>query len=413
MPRLQSLISFRKTVASLGILQVVAFLFTSGLSAEANDSGFSEPGKFPVGVTTTVLVDHGRTDAFTKEPRTLVTEIWYPATDDAGQLPRNRYSDFLPGGVTPEVAQAVQKTYKLPVEQIDKIFWNNAARDARVRPGKFPLVIFSHGNGGNRHQNTFWCDYLASHGYVIVSADHTGNANMTVIDGKPIPYQGTQRMASAIDRPKDMSFLLDQMTRWNQGADSRFAGKLVLDQVCAAGMSFGAMSAVDVAALDARFKSIIAMSGASLTHTNLEVPSLWMLGGEDRTIGPTGNLLIGLHHTAHTGPSFMLELKDGGHYSFTDMFKINKEFGDGVGAGKRRQTQEPFQFTSMEKTYEIVNAYSLAFLEVYARGRSEKLSFLQTNHWPKEVVLKVSGAAGDGPKPKRADAGSPSAAAKP
>ena len=73
------------------------------------------------------------------------------------------------------------------------------------------------------------------------------------------------------------------------------------------------------------------MSGASLSHANLTIPSLWMLGQEDRTIGTAGNFLIRAHHNMHTGPSFLLELKNGGHYSFTDMFKINKSHGDGVG----------------------------------------------------------------------------------
>ena len=377
-------------------LNSVATYAGSTQAASTNAADLRAMGPFQVGVTTTVLVDCGRTDAFTSESRTLVTEIWYPATDDARQLPKNKYSDFLPGGVTPEVALLVQKTYKHPISAMDEIFWNHAVRDARVRQGKFPLIIFSHGNGGNRHQNTFWCDFLASHGYVIASADHTGNANMTVIKGKPIPYQGKQRSASASDRPKDMSFLLDQMLLWNQGADSRFAGKLDVDAVCAAGMSFGAMCAVDVAAIDSRFKSLIAMSGASLSHTNAAIPSLWMLGEEDRTIGAPGNLLIRVHHTLHTGPSFLLELKNGGHYSFTDMFKINKAFGDGVGSGKRRQTGEAFEFTSMETTYEIVNACSLAFLDVYARGKRERLPFLLTNHWPEEVIWKISGV---GPNP--------------
>jgi len=368
--------------------------------ASLNDTYLRSLGPFPVGVTTTVFVDFSRTDSFTKEPRTLVTEIWYPATDDARSLPRNKYSDFLPGGVTPEIAPLVQKTYKMPVAELDKIFWNHAVRDARIREGKFPLIVFSHGNGGTRHQNTFWCDYLASHGFIIASADHTGNASVTVIKGRPIPYQGSQRSSSALDRPRDMSFLLDELTLWNQGADSRFSGKLALDSVCAAGMSFGGLSAVDVVAADPRFKSLIAMAGASLSHTNLVVPSLWLLGREDRTIGAAGNLLLRLHHAAHTGPSFLLELKNGGHYSFTDMFKINKAFGDGIGPGKRRETQEPFEFTSMEKTYEIVNAYSLAFLDVYARNKPARLPFLQTNHWPDEVILKSSGVGeGKGSNP--------------
>ena len=84
-------------------------------------------------------------------------------------------------------------------------------------------------------------------------------------------------------------------------------------------------------------------------------------------------------------------MKNGGHYSFTDMFKINKSYGDGVGPGKRRETKEPFEFTSMETTYKLINAYSLAFLEVYARGNREPLAFLKKNHWPDELVWKVSG----------------------
>jgi predicted dienelactone hydrolase len=382
----------RRNLITFAILLLTLIVGRPGRAeTPSNDRDQRAPGPFPVGVTTTVFVDTSRTDAFTKEPRTLVTEIWYPATEDARQLPKNKYTDFLPGGVTTEVDAVVQKTYKLPVAELDKLFWDQAVRDARVASGKFPLIIFSHGNGGNRHQNTFWCDYLASYGYVVASADHTGNANITIIKGKPIPYQGSQRAASAIDRPKDMSFLLDQMTLWNEGADSRFAGKLELDAVCAAGMSFGGMTVVDVAAADPRFKSLIAMSGASLTHTNTTIPSLWMLGQEDRTIGTAGNILIRGHHAMHTGPSFLLEIKDGGHYSFTDMFKINKTFGDGVGPGKRRGSDEPFEYLSMDKTYEIVNAVSLAFLDVYAKGRRDRLPFLLTNHWPTEVVWKTSG----------------------
>ncbi len=365
--------------------------FTLSGRAAAPTDFLSPLGPLPVGVITTVLIDRSRTDALTQEPRTLVTEIWYPATDAARSLPKNKYSDFLSSGVTPEVEAFVQKAYRMPIAEVDKMFWNHAIRDAQVRDGKFPLIVFSHGNGGNRHQNTFWCDFLASHGYVIISADHTGNASMTIIKGKMIPYDNKGRLNSAADRPKDMSFLLDQMTLWNQGADSRFKGKLDLSTVCASGMSFGSMTSVRVADSDPRFKSVIAMSGAPPTHTNLTIPTLWMLGTEDTTIGGTGNALVRSLHSRHVGPSFLLEMKNGGHYSFTDMFKIDKNHGDGVGPGKRRETKEPFEFTSMETTYKIINAYSLAFLEVYARGKPAPLSFLQTNHWPDELVWKRSG----------------------
>jgi hypothetical protein len=85
-----------------------------------------------------------------------------------------------------------------------------------------------------------------------------------------------------------------------------------------------------------------------------------------------------------------MEMKNGGHYSFTDVFKIDKNFGDGVGQGKRANG-EAFNFTSMETTYQMINSYSVAFLGVYVRGEKEYLPFLQKNHWPNELIWETKG----------------------
>jgi len=350
-------------------------------------------GPYPVGVTTTVLVDTSRTDNITKRFRMLVTEIWYPATDEAFFLPKNRYSDFIPGGMTPQIEKLLQQTYKKSGFEIDALFWNHAVRDARVREGKFPLIIFSHGNGGTRSQNTFWCDTLASHGYVIVSADHTGNARMTILDGKAVLFQPSERQNSAADRPKDMVFLLDEMTRWNNGADSRFAAKIDLSAVAAAGMSFGSYTAFRLVDTEPRFKAVIGMTGASPEHTNLAIPALAMIGTEDRTIGPKGNEGVHSYLEKHRGPAYLFELKNGGHYSFTDMFKINENFGDGVGKGTRMGTNETFEFTSMERAYEAINSVSVAFCGVYLKGEKGYLPFLLANHWPDDLLWVVKGVA--------------------
>ncbi|MFY9570052.1 MAG: hypothetical protein WAV20_01460 [Blastocatellia bacterium] len=379
-------------------LLITALLAPTGVSGKATKSRLPDPevaGPFPVGVTTTVFVDTGRTDNLTKQPRTLLTEIWYPATDEAQRLPKNKYSDFTPGGVTPEIDELIKKSYRMSASEIDKIYWNDAHRNAPVRKGRFPLVVFSHGNGGSRNQNTFWCDYLASHGYIIVSADHTGNARWTIIDGKPVVFQASERNQSANDRPLDVRFLLDQMIRWDRGADKRFAGRIDTDRAAVAGMSFGSFTAHWASDQDPRFKAVIAMSGAPASHTNLGVPSLRMLGTEDRTLGAGGNAAIRDNHAKHTGPSYLLELKNGGHFSFTDMFKINKHFGDGVGEGKRRDTSEPFEFTSMETTYKIINSYSVAFLGYYLKGEKGYSSFLSKNHWPDVLIWDAKGIPGD------------------
>ncbi|MBI3651505.1 MAG: hypothetical protein HY231_10845 [Acidobacteria bacterium] len=386
---MRKLILFALQVWLIAALLVPLATADDHKNAKRNTPRFVDPlgtGPFPVGVTTTVLVDKSRTDNLTKEARTLVTEIWYPATNDARNKPKNKYSDFIPTAATPEIDAQIKSAYKFPLAAIDKIFWDESVRNAKVREGRYPLVVFSHGNGGTRHQNTFWCDYLASHGYIVVSADHTGNARMTIINGKLILMQGSERAQSAQDRPLDVSFLLDKMMEWDKGGDQRFAGKIDTDHAAISGMSFGSFTAHWAADADPRFKAVIAMSGAPATHTNLLVPTLRMLGTEDRTLGEAGNLLIRRNHEIHKGPAFLLELKNGGHFSFTDMFKLNKQFGDGVGKGKRRATGEAFEFTSMETTYKIINSYSVAFLGYYLKGQKEYLPFLQENHW-KDVLI--------------------------
>src|SRR5258708_19447850 len=50
-----------------------------------------------------------------------------------------------------------------------------AVRDAAIQPGSYPLVLYSHTSLGHRRQSTFLCTHLASHGFVVAAADHTGN----------------------------------------------------------------------------------------------------------------------------------------------------------------------------------------------------------------------------------------------
>ena len=376
---------------ALVTVTLVALALTHRTSATVGQVGPAREGPYAVGVTTTLLVDHSRTDALTKEPRSLVTEIWYPATDETRGLPKARFSEFMPGGVSPMLGAMLRSAYTMSVDELDSKYANAAVRDARVREGKFPVVFFSHGNQGFRFQNTFWCDFLASHGFIVVSSDHTGNAAIAIINGKAVLFNSNERQRSAEDRPRDMSFLLNQMTLWNSGGDSRFARKLDLTKPVAAGMSFGSFTAIKVADLDPRFRAVIAMAYAPAEGHSNEVPSLYMLGEEDATIGAKGNEAIRANFNTHKGPAVLLTLKRGGHYSFTDMFKLNPNFGDGVGTGKQREGGQPFTFTPATAAWEIINSYSLAFLNAYVRGNQEPSSLLAETKWPAEVSSQVRG----------------------
>ncbi len=108
----------------------------------------SQPGPYPVGITTFVL------SAAADRPETKV-EVWYPAAETG---PATTY-DAL--GVP------------LPA---------HGARDVKAdATAPRRLVAFSHGLGGIRQQNYSMAERLASFGYVVASADHPGTTTSELL----------------------------------------------------------------------------------------------------------------------------------------------------------------------------------------------------------------------------------------
>lgn len=243
------------------------------------------PGPYPVGVTTMLLEDHDRQDEYPKGPRTLVTEIWYPATDDTRRIPRQGLVDTYLANIPELLFGVIRTVAKLDLRDFDEKAEFFARHDARVRDGVFPLLIFSHGSAATRIQSIFWCEHMASHGYLVMAPDHTGNAAVTFIDGTPIMYdRGAQKSVSALRRPKDVSFLIDAMERMNKGSDSRFLGKADLDNIGVAGHSFGGYTAVAAADSDPRVDAIAPMAGLWVSRTNYDCPVMVFDSAEDRMI---------------------------------------------------------------------------------------------------------------------------------
>lgn len=122
------------------------------------------------------------------------------------------------------------------------------------RKGKTPVIIFSHGLASKPEDFGQIGEYLASYGYVVVIPQHPGSDYIHVQDfigGYERELFETQEF---IDRPKDISFVIDELERRN---DSEFGGRLNLESVGVAGHSFGGYTA-------------LAVGGATIDPANLE-----------------------------------------------------------------------------------------------------------------------------------------------
>lgn len=135
-------------------------------------------GPHPVGVLTLELDDPGRPG------RKLPVDLWYPAD------PSLRGQDLLPGATRHQFGQP-----------------HAALSDAAAAPGRFPIIAFSHGNGGLREQSTFLTTQLASWGFAVIAPDHVGNTFFEMA-GLDEQARKSVHLESRENRPRDLETAL-------------------------------------------------------------------------------------------------------------------------------------------------------------------------------------------------------------
>jgi len=132
----------------------------------------------------------------TKRPRPIPVGVWYPARPSPGEFMqvadyfdlRSKQTQFdeLALKLNAQMQGAVRK------EELD---WRTHAKfDAPPAKGPFPVIIYSHGGRGYA-ENFVPAEYLASHGYIVLSTSYHCEDLATVA-----PCDGTARI-------RDMLFL--------------------------------------------------------------------------------------------------------------------------------------------------------------------------------------------------------------
>ena len=107
-----------------------------------------------------------------------------------------------------------------------------------------PVIVVSNGLGARRDRFTELANHLASHGFAVALPDHPGSDRERLSDF----YDGLEsenfEPTEYIDRPLDVSFILDELTRLNL---DQFSDRLNLEQAGVFGYSFGGTTALALA----------------------------------------------------------------------------------------------------------------------------------------------------------------------
>jgi len=148
------------------------------------------------GIATHRYFDQGR-------ERPLITEVWYPVDETVPAKPVSGLWVRCP-----------------------------EARDAPLRPSssKYPLIVMSHGNGGDRFNVSWLAEILAANGYIVAAMDHHGNTWNNKI---------AECFIKIWERPRDVSFVIDEILK-----DPHFGPYIDSRRIGVAGYSLGGHTGV-------------------------------------------------------------------------------------------------------------------------------------------------------------------------
>ena len=131
-----------------------------------------------------------------------------------------------------------------------------------------PVIVFSHGRGSVKTDLRYLAEHLASHGYIVAALEHPGS-NKTSFKAV---NQGKKQLVTPqefLDRPRDVSFILDELEKLNQTGNSPLQGKLATNNVMIVGHSFGGGTALALAGGELQIENLKQRCQQNLSTANL------------------------------------------------------------------------------------------------------------------------------------------------
>ena len=273
--------------------------------AHLGPGSFTKPGPFGVGETTLALPTDG-----------APVEVWYPATKaSVAGKPVATYdvASWLPAGLQKLIPAGFSVTYP-----------SGGVRGVPVAPGRFPLVVFSHGYAGFRDQSTFLTSRLASWGFVVAAPDHESRDLTEVLGG---PKGSTTDV-------QDLQATITLMQLQSRGPASPFSGHVDTRLVGAIGHSAGGAAVEALAVTDPRVTTFVGLAGATVGSfgqtesgpgsTVPRQPGMLMSGLNDHVV--LSSSMINAYAKLHS-PKRLILLRGAGHLVFADLCQVGSSQG--------------------------------------------------------------------------------------
>jgi len=227
--------------------------------------------------------------------------VFYPA--DAARLTGHPRFSYTEASTLPTALQGI-----LPAR-----YDTTTTVDAYVGPpastgGPFPIVLFSHGYGGERLYYSHLLAGIASWGYVVVSADYLER-------GLAAQALKSTAAPSAAQDSAIMQASLTAVEQASSGSGSPLSGVADPERVAAVGHSAGGGTAFD--ALDSpAVATAVGWAPVAPAGTPSDKPVM-LIGAEGDTVVPPAR--VRTTYRSFRGPKALVEISGEGHNSYTDI----------------------------------------------------------------------------------------------
>jgi len=313
--------------------------------------------------------------------RPIQTIVWYPAARGGKPVIYQDYLDTIAteDDFTRTVGEVKRRTDTLVNDNAgtrreavlrDISSPMRAVRDARAEAGKYPVVIYAPSYSSDPTENADLCEYLASHGYIVLSSPSMGAHTRAMT----IDHEGVEGQAA------DISYLIAYAASLPQ-AD--------ISKVAAMGWSWGGLANVVAAAKDARIKALVSLDGSIryfprfvdggkealryVTPARVAVPMLFV-GARPGTVEALNSAKTSTEYSFLNQMTYsdvyvlsMMPMKHADFSSFHLRMATDEEY---------RDHERDYTRAEVQLAHSWVARYTRAFLDAYLKKDAGGLAFI-------------------------------------
>ncbi|WP_244189234.1 alpha/beta hydrolase family protein [Streptomyces incarnatus] len=337
-------------------------------------------GRHGVGTFSLHLVDKARTDPYVpgNKPRELMVSFWYPAASTRGHyeapwMPSVSGAHFLASqGLTPQQV-TLPKTAGHVLAPVD------------TKLGKLPVLLYSSGLHSDRARGTVLAEDLASRGYLVVTVDHTHDANEVQFPDGRVEVNTMPAGAHSSDtlnvRAADIHFVINQLATIAKGGNpdvdrarlpAGLSHSVDMSRIGMFGASLGG-AAVDTAMqLDHRIAAGVNLDGqffGPAPSKNLDRPFMLFSSGTHNRNNDGSWRTLWSHLK---GYRVDIQLHGAAHVSFVDDEALAPQEASLLGLTPA-QLQQVYGTIDPNRAIEIQRVYLAAFFDQELRHRHSTL----------------------------------------